>query len=213
MRSIRVLLLLLCSGACGGRAAPPVEDGADTAQFEDPDALAQRRALPPMPDYPVARRLRLVAVSAGETDTVRGSWPARATSCDQPPALEVVTQDQDVGTLILVHLYRGQSALSSYPVAAPDSGFPAPPAAQLAVQIASPGSMRAFQAVYGTVELSALDAAVSGRFAVTLREIQSHDSLRYVGTFEGIPLGPALVADCAAIAGSENDAASSPDEP
>lgn len=148
-------------------------------------------------------------MSAGGTDTLLGSWPARAAACDEPPALQVLAQSQDVGTLILLHLAQPIPDQSSYPVAVPDSGFPSPPAAQVAAQLTMPGSVRAFQAVNGTVELTALDATVSGRFAVTLRETESQDSLRYVGVFEGIPIGRAAAADCAAMAGTEDQAAPS----
>jgi hypothetical protein len=114
--------------------------------------------------------------------------------------VQVVAQDGDLGTILLFHLAPPVWWLDSYPAAMLDSAFPQAPAVQIGVQHTADRSVRAYTAANGTAELEELNGSTSGRFAVTLIEVESQDSLRYVGVFADIPVGRALPEDCAAIA-------------
>ncbi len=102
--------------------------------------------------------------------------------------LEVVAEQPGVGTLVLLQLPQADSRLTRYPVTVVDVGAPAPPAAQVAVQLFQERAAYAYQALEGEVEVYGFDERISGRFAVTLREISSDESLRYAGVFHGIPI-------------------------
>ncbi|MGD2134814.1 MAG: hypothetical protein PVF27_01590 [Gemmatimonadales bacterium] len=142
-----------------------------------------------MPDYPDPVRGRLVAVSAGIYD-LEGMWPARAARCIDPPMLEVhglVPGAPGVGTLVLLQLPT-DDPLTAYPIMTVDEGVPEPPAAQIAVQDTRGQTAHVFQGLEGSVELYGFDTRASGRFALTLRELQSDNQAKYVGVFHGVPL-------------------------
>ena len=63
----------------------------------------------PVPDYPEARRGRLVAVSAGSVD-ISGSWPGRAAICDSLGILQILAEEPGRGTLILLQMPEGNRA-------------------------------------------------------------------------------------------------------
>ena len=172
---------------------------AEAAVQEDTEAAPQTRPLPPMPEHPPARTGRLSGRSAGGVDTVSGVWRAHATRCENPPALQVVAGDEHVGTILLYQLDSIAPVAENYRVTSVDSGFGRSPSVQLAVQLTPDGGIRAFRAASGTATLERLDGETTGQFAVTLKEVDSLDSLRYVGVFQRVPVGPGSVEDCRTI--------------
>jgi hypothetical protein len=75
--------------------------------------------------------------------------------------------------------------------------LPTPPAAQLGVQVYTKTGSFAYQAVDGNVDVYAFGTAVSGRFAVTLRDINTNIRLQYAGTFREVPVLTIDAALCA----------------
>jgi len=142
-----------------------------------------------MPPYPDGARGRLTAVSAGPggSEEIKGAWSAEAGLCDTPPMLLVEVEEPSAGTILLLAL-PSANRITAYPVTAVQAGLPTPPGAQLGVQLFRRTGAFTYQGTDGTVEVSALEETVSGRFAVTMREISTNTRLRYAGSFRGIPV-------------------------
>jgi hypothetical protein len=169
-----------------GRQAP------DGEMVEVPvDSLAPDTAVV-LPEYPRDQRGRLAAVNTGAFE-LGGSWEARAGLCSDPDMLQLIATESGMGTLILLQLPDTGSRLGSYPVTFVDSGFPFPPAAQIAVQVQEDDGVKAFQADSGAVELTEWGDRVSGRLRAVLREINWQDRAGYAAAFRGVAvtaLGP-----------------------
>jgi hypothetical protein len=154
-----------------------------------------------MPRYPDAVRSHLAVQSAGPPGTVAiaRDWVAEAGMCETPPMLQIKAEEAGTGgTLVLLALPPNK--ITSYPVTIVTQGLPTPPAAQIGVQVYTKTGSFAYQAQDGSVDVYAFDQAVSGRFAVTLREINSNSQIRYAGAFREVPvvrLDPALCAPAA----------------
>lgn len=193
--SLSVYVVLLALAACGGKEESGEREG-DVAALESEDPISVDTV--PMPDFPEPRRGWLVASSAGAYD-LRGEWQARAAICDDPPVLEVLADQPGFGTLILLQLPAPDARLTRYPIVVVDSGVPEPPAAQIGVQLFQDRSSHAFQGLSGEVEVYGFAERVSGRYAVTLREIQTDDEAKYAGVFDGIPIEPLPAEMCLAM--------------
>jgi hypothetical protein len=111
--------------------------------------------------------------------------------------LQVVAQEPGTGTIVLLALPPEGSRVTRYPVTTVSVGLPAPPAAQIGVQMFRPTGSRAYQAAEGEVEVYAFDRVVSGRFAVTLREINTNRRKQYAGSFREVPVRALDPAKCA----------------
>jgi hypothetical protein len=179
--------------ACGGEAEEQ-QAAPESADFLDEDA-----PVPPleMPDYPVQQRGRLVGRAAGPYE-IDGAWEARAGICEDPPMLQVVAQEPGTGTLVLLQLPPEGERVTSYPVALIETGFPEAPASQIGVQLFVGRNSYAFQAMEGDVEVYAFGERVSGRYAVSLREIGSGDTALYAGVFHAVPIEPIPEEQCLA---------------
>ena len=190
MRLLLVIVSML--GACR------TKDTAKPPQQPQPPAVARpaTESLPPMPAYPEAARGRLAVQSAGGDHEIKGEWPAQAGACDKPPILQVVTQEKGIGTIVVLEL-PVKLRVTSYPVTAIAQGLPAPPASQVGVQLFRPEGPSAYQATEGTVDVSAYEKTVSGRFGVTLRQVSSSARIRYAGAFREIPIRQLDPAHCA----------------
>jgi hypothetical protein len=126
--------------------------------------------------------------------------------------LQVVAQEPGAGTLVLLQLPPADERVTTYPVALIEAGFPEPPASQVGVQLFVGRNSFAFQAMDGDVEVYAFGARVSGRYAVSLREIASSDTVLYAGVFHGIPIEPIPEDQClAAKQAAEEAPAEEPD--
>ena len=99
------------------------------------------------------------------------------------------------GTLVILALPADR--ITTYPVTTVTAGLPTPPAAQIGVQVYRATGAMAYQALEGNVDLYAFGPTVSGRFAVTLREINRNERIRFVGAFREIPLSRLDPAFCA----------------
>jgi len=151
-----------------------------------------------MPSYPEAVGGRLVVQSAGVpgTQPIAREWAAQAGVCEAPPMLQIKGEEAGAGgTLVLLAL--PENKITSYPVTLVAQGLPTPPAAQVGVQVYTKTGSFAYQAQDGGVDVYAFGKTVSGRFAVTLREINSNARLRYVGTFREVPVAQLGAAFCA----------------
>lgn len=191
MRSLVLLSLVVM--ACRGKEAPK----ADAAQAAPPPTDAVVESLPPMPAFPSPARGKLAAVSAGAPLEIEGEWKAEAGVCDQPPMLQVVAQVEGTGTIVLLALPE-KDRVTDYPIKiATGTGLPAAPASQIGVQVFRKSGPAAYQASEGSVEIYAYEKAVSGRFAVTMRQISSNDRIRYAGAFREIPIKQMDKAYCA----------------
>jgi hypothetical protein len=151
-----------------------------------------------MPEYPDPQRGRLVARSAGLYE-LGGAWEARAGICEDPAMLELVAEQPGIGTLVLLQLPPAEERVTRYPVAIVESGPPQPPASQVGVQVFKASNAHAFQALEGDVEVYAFGERISGRYAVTLREISSDDRAMTAGVFEAVGIERLPDEQCQAV--------------
>jgi hypothetical protein len=184
-----LLLTVACKGA----------DRSASKQGSPPDSarVTTSAELPPMPRYPEASRGHMEVRSAGPqgADSIQRDWAAEAGWCDSPPMLLVKSeQPGQGGTLVLLALPADR--ITTYPVTTVAQGLPTPPAAQIGVQVYRPTGSSAYQASEGNVDLYAFGPTVSGRFAVTLREINRNEKVRFAGAFREIPLSRLDPAFC-----------------
>lgn len=166
---------VLVSAACGS--------GAERDDAAPADSVVVRDTLV-MPAYPDAEAGRLVTRSDGR-DTLVGSWRARAGVCAEPELLQLIADEGEIGTIVLVHRPDGGSWETGYPVRAPDSTLAAG-TGRLGVQVFRHRRAVALQAVAGSVVVERAPPALDGRFAVTLRNVTTFDSVLYAGVFQGI---------------------------
>jgi hypothetical protein len=182
-----MLVTCLLAAACAGDQEEPQPDApADTiaaVQEEEPvpfDSI-------PIPEYPEARRGRLVAVSAGPVD-LSGSWEGQAGICATLGVLQVLAEQPGRGTLMLFQM-PDDGRVTTYPITIVEDGVPVPPMAQVGVQIMDESGTFAFQGAEGEIHLDDLeDGEATGRIAATLREITSDERVRYAGVFSRIPV-------------------------
>lgn len=191
---MRFLLPVLFLAAC--RDKPP----APASNPQDASIPAAAESLPPMPPHPVAARGRLAVQSAGGPREIKGDWAAEAGVCVTPPMMLVVAQVQGMGTVVRLSL-PDTNRVTSYPITTVAGGLPPPPAAQVGVQVFRPDGPAAYQGGEGSVEIYEFAKLVSGRFAVTLRQISTNARIQYAGAFREIPVKPLDRAHCA-VAGS-----------
>jgi hypothetical protein len=185
----RWLVLLLGLGCRSGEQGdvPPDSTDGDTLAA----AAAADTALPPMPGIPDHERGSLVAVAVGAFDST-WVWPARAGRCVQPPMVFIIPSELgNSGGTVLLELPPGNFSVE-YPVRFADStGMPEPPAAMLGFQFFDQQRGDAYQALAGTVTVTALDERkVSGHFQVTVRHILTERRARVAGTFSEVPVEP-----------------------
>ena len=195
---------LALTSACGGEADS--EDGEAApglsavpqmaAPEEDP---ASPQALE-MPDFPAQQRGRMVAASVGAPggEEMDGSWEAGAAMCEDPPMMQVMAGEPGIGTLVLLQLPPANERVGRYPIVIVESGAPEPPAAQIGVQLFRGPASYAYQAMDGEVEVYGYGDRLSARFAATMREIQSNDTVMYAGVVHGVTLQPLPVEQCEA---------------
>jgi len=185
---------LLLLAACGREPAPRAAATAAADSAGDV-ATESEAAMPPWPD---AGRGQLAVAAAGPAGTpeLRGAWRAEAGTCARPPMLQLVAQEPGMGTIVLLAL-PPTNPVTRYPVAIVGAGLPDPPAAQVGVNLFRSLGTYAYQAAEGEVEVYALDRVVSGRFAVTLREINSNARVKYAGAFREVPVKELDPAQCA----------------
>lgn len=101
------------------------------------------------------------------------------------------------GTIVLLALPEGNQAVR-YPVTTISAGLPTPPAAQVAVSLYRPSGTYAYQAAEGNVDVAALGRVISGRFTVTLREINRNQRVNYAGAFKDVAVKTLPASECAA---------------
>lgn len=218
-----VLLTVLSVGACAAEPeeADPVDQASANGEATSGPVIVE--PLPDMPPFPAPRRGFMVVTSAGPHH-VEGAWRARAGICEDPPMLTVVAEESGIGVLVLLQLPPAGLRITSYPITLVEGavGFPEPPAAQLAVQLLTGRNVYGFQGDTGRVEVYGFgelldridprERAVSGRFAVTVREIQSEQRVQVAGVFDGIGVAPLPAEQCRAArdAAATADSAGSP---
>lgn len=166
----------------------------------DSVAALLAQALPPMPRHPNPAAGQLVVVSAGPDD-LSGRAVGRAGRCLIPAMVQVVAEniDESAGrswaVLLLLQVPEGELTVA-YPVAIVEEGFPEPPASQIAVQLLTAGGLQAFQGVEGVTEVYAFDDELSGRFAITVHDLNSDQLVQVAGSFQGLPLTVLSAEQC-----------------
>lgn len=197
-RSVSVLLLL---AACAGE--PPEETGEQRAGPPVPDHVAVLEAEEPqqplvMPEYPEPVPGHLVTRAAG-AEGITAEWPARAGSCERSRTLQLVGEQEGTGAILLFFLPPEGDSASSFPVVPADTLVPDRPAVRVGVQLLGETRGEVFQAIGGTVELAPLGGAVSGRFAITLHNIEANDTALFAGTFNEVRVRPLPPVECPAL--------------
>ncbi len=210
MRRLAPLLLaLLCTWSLGCGEQPAERDAATQASEVEGASSGPIvvEPLPGMPPFPAPRRGFLVVTSAGP-HSIEGAWRARAGMCDDPPMLQVLAEEQGIGVLVLLQLPPAGERITEYPITLVEGlgAFPQPPAAQLAVQLLADRNVFGFQGDAGRVEIYGFgelldridprDRAVSGRFAVTVREIRTQQRVQVAGVFDGVGVTPLPADQC-----------------
>ncbi len=183
MRLWAVVPLLVACG--GGAAAPPVEQpSGDTA------------GLQPAVDttYPAPKRGALIAHSA-LPGGLNGEWTPQAALCAAPRSLQLLARGDTVDILLLLWLPADGAATGEYAVPGPLDSTAAPRTARVGVQRMQYADL-AYRGLSGTVRLERLDRRATGRFDVLLDETVSHERVRYLGVFEGVPVDSAPEALC-----------------
>lgn len=171
--------------AAGCKPTPIATSGTTKAAGGNPPS-----GVAAMPDFPAASPgvMHLASAAPG---TLTSAAPAKAGLCEQPAVLLVQSNQAGVGALLVLALPAAAARVGRYPVSYSMTGpakLPAAPAAQLAIQQVTQQGVLGFQALEGNVELYGLGAKVSGRFQVTLREINSERLERVAGTFSEVPV-------------------------
>ena len=205
MRALLTVLLisgLALASACAGESQDDEEAPSLNEMLRN--NTLDEEPLPPepleMPDFPAQQRGRMVAVSTGAPggEEINGSWEAGAAMCEDPPMMQVMGGEPGIGTLVLLQLPPAGERMARYPIVIVDSGPPPAPAAQIGVQLFRGPASYAYQAMEGEVEVYGYGDRVSARFAVSLREIQSNDTVLYAGVFHGVGLQPLPLEQCQA---------------
>ena len=114
MRRVLLLFALVGVGGC----SEPAEEGDPLAAADSLDA----DTTVVLPDHPVARRGRFVAVSTGEYD-LSGAWQAAAGRCDSLALLQMLASDPTTGAIVLLRL-PADSLEGPYPIVVRDSVLP-----------------------------------------------------------------------------------------
>ena len=191
--------LLLVGFGCG---EPPEDTAPESVSPEEEQEPVRPQVVPiesiPMPELPEPRRRFLVATSAGSQD-LSGEWEARAAICDDLGVLQVLADTPGFGTLLLFQMLGAGERVGVYPISHAETGAPEPPASQIGVQLFRDGDAFAYQGDEGEVELTAVDERVTGRFAVTLREITTDERVRFTGIFDRVPVESLPQEQCGAI--------------
>ncbi len=178
--------------ACGEENVPEEEE--EEIVVPDRRSRLTLEQLPAMPEYPVAERGRLVAVSSGDF-VMAGSWPARAGICEPAGPLELYTDDLSQGTAVVLHFVEHR-VKGTYPVLSPDSAMGQGRVAHVGVQLYRDRQAFGFRAIEGQLEVSDFGDQLSGRFATTIRETQHEILTHYVGVFTEIPVARLTVEYC-----------------
>jgi hypothetical protein len=182
MRLPAVLLLL---AACGTRGPAPHHSA----------ATAARQDVPPDTMPPRGRTGMLVTHAVTERSRLDDQWQPHAGVCAQPRSFQLLAQGDSVDLLLLLELPADSVAAGVYSVV-PEADSTAPArVARLGVQQLQYGDF-AYQATGGSVRLARLDQVATGSFDVTLEETPSHQTLRYLGVFDAIPVDTLSGAAC-----------------
>lgn len=179
MRRASAVALLLV--ACGGRAAAP------PAQEVSRDTVGTRTSVDTT--FPKARRGALVARPVGRGG-LGGEWKARAASCADPKALQLMARGDTADLLIVLWLPADSAAEGPYTVLGPLDSTVAPRTARVGAQRWLYAEL-AYRALQGTVWLERLEREATGRFDVVLDESISHEQARYLGAFNAVPVDSA----------------------
>jgi hypothetical protein len=139
-----------------------------------------------MPDYPHASDGQLVVVSDGDF-ILDGKRRAVAGLCPEQRILELYAEDEAGGTAVMAQFPQGV-AVGDYPIVLPDSAAVDERSARIGVQVFEERDAFGFQAFIGTLEVLSLGKRLSGRFASTVRDLQTDILTRYVGVFTDIPV-------------------------
>ncbi len=183
MRTLPAVTLTVL--ACGGNGSPP-------AQRAGPDTTHGQPAADTT--FPTARPGMLVAHPA-ERGALGGEWAARAARCADPGTLQLLARGDTVDLLIVLWLPRDSAPTGPYTILGPLDSTVSPRTARMGLQRMLYADL-SYRALRGTVWLESLDQRASGRFDVVLDESISHEQVRYLGRFNGVPVDSAPEPVC-----------------
>ena len=187
MKLLKLLLpIVLLLAACGTRA--PVRYAAS-------DTATARTAASADTTPPPARPGTLVARSVQEDGAPGGSWRLRAGVCTDPPSFQLLAQSDSTDLLMVLHLPRDTAAVGTYVVAGPTDTTLRARTARMGIQEVRYADI-SYQATSGTVQLDRLDRVAAGRFDVMLHGMPTHQTTRYLGVFDAIPVDTLGAAAC-----------------
>jgi hypothetical protein len=180
-----IVLLVGVVTACSFDAE--IDSGAEVPNEDEPaKARLTLEELPPMPDYPNAARGNLTVVSSGDY-VIDHEWDADVGSCEGAFVMELYAEDETSGSAIVLHYPDGEPT-GVYPIVQSDSVTIDERIALVGVQVFEERQAFGFQAIEGTLEVLSLGEVISGRFASTIKEVQSEVLTRYVGTFRDVKI-------------------------
>jgi len=139
-----------------------------------------------MPGYPNAARGTLTVVRAGDY-VIDHEWDADVGSCGDAFLIELYAEDETSGSAIVLQYPDGEPT-GVYPIVQSDSASIDERVALIGVQVFEEDQAFGFQAIEGTLEVVSLGEVISGRFASTIKEVQSEVLTRYVGTFRDVEI-------------------------
>lgn len=187
--------VLACGRGKSDYRGPPGLGSAPPDAGEEAPVKAEPEA-PQPPALPAATAGLLVATSEGPTD-VNGSWEAKAGVCEDPPMLQAIVDQRDVGVIVLVQFAGDSERVATYHVVPAGPELPPPPAAQVAAQAFGGGSAAALQAISGEVDITSMDnRRVSGSARVILQDVTSKRETGFALVFDSLPVRALSEAEC-----------------
>lgn len=127
------------------------------------------------------------------------SAPAEARWCRRDTLLEVVAARSDTG-VGLVFTFQDSLRVGQHPVASSAVGANWRPAGLAALRWVNDTAVRGFEANQGSLEITSVGPeGISGTVDVRLKHLDTSDTVRLRGRFDGVPVWPAADSMCGRI--------------
>jgi hypothetical protein len=139
-------------------------------------------------------RGELVAEWSDSGRAVRIVAPAQATWCARDTMIELLAFRADTAFGLAIYP-RDSLRAEGYPVSIAGIFAPWRPQATAALRVVNPLALLGYESTGGRVLVeSGGGRALSGTFAVTVKQQQSGDTLQVTGSFTGVPIRPAAAS-------------------
>jgi len=190
---VPIALALVALAACSPAGElDPTEEGVQ----EDEPGITRRtlEELPPMPGYPDSQDGKLVVLSDGDF-AINRAWEAEAGFCDGGALFELYAEGDSSGTAIVLQ-HPDSDVIGEYDVVLSDSVNLEDRAARIGVQVFDGRNAFGLQAIMGSLEVTEVSDRISGRFASTLKELDSGVLTRFAGVFSNVRVRPLSEGYC-----------------